>query len=159
MRIYVAASWESKERAKDIMNKLEQLGHTITMDWVTHEMEDEADGYAVADMYGVATATCLIFISDGNRSGGKHFELGYAVASNIPVLILDDVPKEDACVFVKSKWFQHISEKELMNLMSMTVTTMRVRKLCVNAWLLDRETIIINRRLKTIAKAHGATPV
>ena len=106
MKIYVAGSFKDRTRIRLIwMDKLEQMGYTITHDWTLAE----ADRYdkdnkpvrdipyhkkcAQDDVNGVLHADVVVGIFDNSCSitnyRGTNFELGLAIGAKIPVILYD----------------------------------------------------------------------
>ena len=90
MKFYVAAFVEAKERVQSIYRRLEELGHTITVDW-TDELGlsgEERDLYpervqaiAVRDMNGVRDCDVFILLAEPPDGRAKYAELGAAIMS------------------------------------------------------------------------------
>lgn len=102
MKFYVAGKWEDRDSVKEIMNYLEQQGHTITCDWTRHEYSDNKsmERYALDDMQGVLDADVFVglFVKDLNYKGAL-VELGMAMASGKKVIIVGNAIS--SCIFIK----------------------------------------------------------
>jgi nucleoside 2-deoxyribosyltransferase len=96
-KVYVAASSNQLERAKQTMAVLEERGYTVTHDWVTEvEVVGEANpvgasmtaraNWAKADLSGVAAADVMLLLMPAEGGFGAAVELGYALALGIPVV-------------------------------------------------------------------------
>ncbi len=100
IKVYVAgASKERHERAVPIINALLKKGIVITYDW-TLDMKDfgpeysdeyltakQRIQYARADLDAVLRADYILFLTPENGSAGAWVEYGYAIASDIPVIV------------------------------------------------------------------------
>jgi nucleoside 2-deoxyribosyltransferase len=80
MKIFVSASWKDRKVAKDLMDFLENNGHTITERWYKHEKIENYVDYAIEDYTGVKECDAYVMFHSGFRSGGKYVELGMAIA-------------------------------------------------------------------------------
>ena len=94
MRVYIAAPWAHRDKAKAASVLFEKAGHKITERWWDHkdvgqtEMEaaaDEMERQAKADVKGVYTADHFIFLNLA-YSEGKCVELGMALSEGIPIV-------------------------------------------------------------------------
>lgn len=100
MKVYVAAKWEERNRAREVMFRLVEAGHTITYDWTVQEQES---GYqAEADIDGVVKANAYVgvFEKDLNYVGAL-IELGAALGIGIPVYVIGNAQ------VTKSMFFKH----------------------------------------------------
>jgi diphthamide synthase subunit DPH2 len=89
MKIYVAASFQLKERVKELYNTLQERGHEITVDWTAHKPVEPFDQnealsreYSVEDIEGVADSDVFILLSDVHGKG-MYVELGAAIISHL----------------------------------------------------------------------------
>lgn len=97
MQLYVAAKFEEREYARDLMDALEFANHTITYDWT--EGTEFTTEQAILDMNGVMEAEALVFLAKKKYNyAGALVEFGIAVARNIPIYIIGDAI--DNCIFV-----------------------------------------------------------
>lgn len=105
MKIYVAgASSEMNDRAKPVIKRLKELGHSITFDWteVVDMYEDKQpssdilEQCAVNDFVGVKSAEALVLLAPQSMSTGAWVELGMAISLDMPVYISG--PSE-RCIF------------------------------------------------------------
>lgn len=98
MRVYVAAKWEDRERAREVMYLLVKAGHQITYDWTICDQFSEEQ--AQRDVSGVLTANALVFIAEKDlHYKGAYVEFGIAVAQNIPIYVMGHYI--DQCIFTK----------------------------------------------------------
>lgn len=91
IKIYIAATFEKKDYMLKLFKMIkDHFAVELSCDWSTHNGRSylEMLRYIEADKKGIREADLIIFINDGQRTIGKHFELGYAVAFNKPVIML-----------------------------------------------------------------------
>jgi nucleoside 2-deoxyribosyltransferase len=101
MKIYVAASWLSRERARVLMTQLEAEDHTITFDWTACVPSDDRATRAIQakrDLQGVADADALVLLVDENPTQGAWVEFGYAIALSVPIIAL--LESSCGCIFL-----------------------------------------------------------
>jgi nucleoside 2-deoxyribosyltransferase len=109
MKIYVATKWENKARAKDIMNQLENLGHSITYDWTTQEQESSVQ--AANDIKGVQQADCVVGLFEWDFVyKGALIEVGAALGLEKPVFVLGDA------LITKTLFFKHPLVKHITSI-------------------------------------------
>ncbi len=100
MRFFVSGKFEDRKNVRELMDKLEALGHTITHDWTVDKETDE--GYPVVhamnDLRGVQVCDALVgrFIKK-NHYRGSLSELGAALGLNKKVYIIGH--GADECIF------------------------------------------------------------
>lgn len=100
MKFYVAGKFGERGAIRELMNKLEANGHTITKDWTVDE-EDVA-GFpiinVVEDIYGIRIADAYIgvFLNEHNYKGAL-VEMGVSLGLRKPTYIIGHAT--DACVF------------------------------------------------------------
>ena len=98
MNIYVAAKWEERERAREIMIQLIEAGHIITYDW-TQAVEQMSCEQALRDLHGVFEADALVLIAEHDLAyKGALVEMGMAIACGLPVYVLGHAI--DSCIFM-----------------------------------------------------------
>ncbi len=96
MRVYLAARYEMHPTMREWRRRLAVDGVAVTARWITGEhagsTEAEKARYALEDLEDIRTADALIAFNppDHHRSGrgGRHVELGYALALAKPVVIV-----------------------------------------------------------------------
>lgn len=89
--LYIASSLLNKERVQSIRDKFLNKGISISYDWTAHgfvEDLDELPNIAEKELDGVREASCILMVLPARN--GSHFEFGYAIALNKPVIILND---------------------------------------------------------------------
>jgi hypothetical protein len=103
MRIYVAGGSTESARCRAFMNRLREMGHVITLDWVAFMEESGAadadlpeercrEG-ALADWEGVKTASTVVFLAPAAASRGMQTELGLALAARKTTIAVGDLSK------------------------------------------------------------------
>ena len=101
MKIYIATAYELRDHAISVMHHLEALGHEVTSGWL-HGHVGMDDEHARRDLADVLAADLLLLLNPADYAekgtGGRHVEVGYALALNIPVVI----------VGVRSNIFHHL---------------------------------------------------
>ncbi len=87
MKFYVSAKWQLKESVDEVIQTIQQRGHTLSEDWRKHQAVKPYDAdikvsqtYASKDVEGVLNADALIHLSDV-KGVGMYVELGIALAS------------------------------------------------------------------------------
>jgi hypothetical protein len=96
MKIYVSCSSKRSDLANEVMQKLEEVGHNVTLDWTvdvpnedgmgSEELADRADKAIDA----VMDANVLILLmTDEEQSVGAMIEVGAALGNRIPVLVAE----------------------------------------------------------------------
>lgn len=85
MKIYLAGKWSEKHVAREKMNDLEKLGHTITHDWTSYESDPDNSLQDMADhdVNGVMSADAYIGTFDDPKYAyrGTFTELGVALTT------------------------------------------------------------------------------
>ena len=104
MKFYVAGKWQDRFLVEQVIDKLEELGHSITEDWTTHEFGPDGvigdlQEFAVADIEGVkiADALCILLLTERNYKGA-WVEMGGALTLSKPVYVIGS--KGDSCIFM-----------------------------------------------------------
>lgn len=102
MLIYVASSLNNIVRAKEIIEHLTGLGHTITYDWTIHGRiydQDLLKQIALLELEGVRNCETILVVLPGES--GTHFEFGLAYSLNKNVILLEEAE-------VKQSSFYHL---------------------------------------------------
>lgn len=95
-KVYIAAPSESQAIVKEMAYLLRQNGITITARWIHEDFKTQNTPallreWAIKDLEDVAAADILLaFNSEEFRhkgTGGRHVELGYAIALGKPILL------------------------------------------------------------------------
>lgn len=92
MKFYICARYGRKEEARELADRLIQLGHSITSSWLW-QIEDEmlfSDGpfvagqFAQKDVDEVEAGDGIVYLSEPEDNpwgrGGRHVEFGAAIA-------------------------------------------------------------------------------
>jgi hypothetical protein len=97
MKIYLSASLKKADEMKKVRSDLEFLGHEITSRWIDRQhldlCEENQNSIRInctedlADI--VLSQMIIIFSNNGEVSrGGRHVELGFSIAQNIPIYFI-----------------------------------------------------------------------
>jgi hypothetical protein len=95
-KAYIAAPWPSKAAAKLARQSLADRGIECTSSWIDFEPEASTEAIlqeeAVRDFRDIRRANALILLNTIDLvplgQGGKHVEVGYALAMNKPVYVI-----------------------------------------------------------------------
>lgn len=131
MRLYLAGRFSRGRELKGYANELAAIGHDVTARWLTRHRDlhyrdligcsaviEQADTHAREDLEDVAYAEVFIQFTDAGPAhgrGGKHVELGYALALNIPCWIVG--PRENL--------FHHLAKLRHFNTWGEAVQVLR----------------------------------
>ncbi len=110
MRVYIAAPYGAREQVRGYADGLIKLGVTPTCQWVygsrpitsgttgtaPYLSDKDANAYATQDLLDVASSDALVMLTEhaskiaagGAASGGRHIELGYALALGKRVIVV-----------------------------------------------------------------------
>lgn len=90
--VYVGSSLLNANQASEVMQRFRDAGVDITYDWtplVGQKFSDEQLGkYGIEEINGVKNADLFFMLSPARH--GTHVELGIALASGKPVVMVDD---------------------------------------------------------------------
>jgi len=104
-RFYIAARLKRIGEAKQLRARLEELGHQVTASWLDRRHQPEEMGFssvvlareaADTDLQDVRDCNVLILLSERRSSartvggGGRHVEVGYALALPKTVAIIGE---------------------------------------------------------------------
>lgn len=83
MKIYIAAKYNKRFELRPLAQKIVDLGHELTCQWLFNgEEEKSIQDAAIMDVQDVLRSECLIFIGEPqfshNPGGGRWFEFGLA---------------------------------------------------------------------------------
>lgn len=90
MRIYIAASFPNKDKAQALREYLREKGHVITSRWLDghNAMYGMQPQFALMDAEDVASAEVLVCMTgDTLTRGGRHAEVGMAIALRKPIIL------------------------------------------------------------------------
>lgn len=92
MRIYVAAPFPDRDRAREVRDTLVEDGHSVTARWLDMEHTDYGTEarFATMDVADVEKADLLLVLGGPGSRGGKHTELGIALAHRKPVIVIGE---------------------------------------------------------------------
>ena len=93
MKLFVADRWTDRERAHEVMRRLQVIGHSITRDWTVFEAADSdvkcLREYSIGDLDGVRECDVFILLADQDfQFRGAYAELGAAIAYGKPCIIV-----------------------------------------------------------------------
>lgn len=98
MGIYIAASFPRREEAVALKHRLESHDFHITSGWLngTYPLygngnNQDMEKFSQMDLQDVTDAHCIVQMTDGDKQttkGGRHTELGFALAQNKKVFLL-----------------------------------------------------------------------
>lgn len=87
MNVYVAAKWEERERAREIMYEIVHAGHHITHDWTLNSAF--AATAAKADVNGVIAADAIVAIVEKDLPWkGMWVEIGIGIGYGKSIFML-----------------------------------------------------------------------
>jgi len=124
LKYYVAAKFEDRARAKQVIDALIAAGHTVTYDW-TQCIQCSVE-QAQLDKDGVMAADALVFLAGWKIRDlpylGALVEFGIAVARGIPIYLLGDsidlrIPKHGpptGCIFTVLPEVIHTTVEEFL---------------------------------------------
>jgi hypothetical protein len=116
MKVYIASSLHNAERVRYFKKKFEDHGVAITYDWTTHGMvttEEELRKCGAGERDGVLDCHLLFLIQPARM--GAHWEGGLAMAKNIPIVILEEVPVEQKTFYYLDNVFKFTAEDDAFN--------------------------------------------
>lgn len=103
MKIYVAGKYQERQYARFLMNRLEEVGHTITCDWTdqaTYPPDYITFRNPVDDINAIRDCDIYVGIFQNKHNyRGALVEMGAALISGKPTYILGKA--EESCVFMK----------------------------------------------------------
>ena len=92
MTIYIAAPYEMRDEAISVMHWLESQGHEVTSSWLRDGVFANDDPTARLDLADIDRANLLLALNPSEwrqrGSGGRHVELGYALALGKQVVLV-----------------------------------------------------------------------
>lgn len=91
--VYIAAPIEKRDYALRIMRILQIRNITVTSSWINHPQQLSHEG-AMTDLQDLRNADLLVALNpegwEKHGTGGRHVELGYALALGKPVLLVGE---------------------------------------------------------------------
>ena len=118
MRIYIAAKYGKRFELRELAQKLRDMGHEITAQWLDNAEESKSrEDAAKMDVDDVLRADTLIFFAEPrhslNTGGGRYFELGLAWAEGKRILAVSESPDYET-VFLHLPGISVFSSIEVM---------------------------------------------
>lgn len=91
MKVFISAKYDKASEVKNLQSTLEELGHTIIVDWASddylekpyHNNKTEAAKRANRDIEGVMECDIFVLLHDEGYGKGIYVELGAAIACTI----------------------------------------------------------------------------
>lgn len=100
MKIYLAASFDSKASMREHRTLAESFGHKVTSTWIdlpddmplmSDRLDCEKGQVARGDLNDIDQAQALVYFAGGSTTtGGKNIELGYALAKGMRIILVGD---------------------------------------------------------------------
>jgi len=115
MKIYIAASYTRIKEAKFLGEELEQKDFEVISNWhQDHNNPIDADylsgSRAIRDQYAIESCDLFVeLIGDENSRGGRHCELGMALAWNKKIILIGE---PDGCIFQNLPWLPRMKNTE-----------------------------------------------
>ena len=115
LKIYIAASYPRIIEAKILGEALEKIGHDVISFWhVDGNSAIDADYIsgqrAIRDLFSVQQCNLFIeFVGDELSKGGRHAELGLALAWNKKIILIGSI---DHCIFTNLPWLARVKNSE-----------------------------------------------
>lgn len=114
MKVYIAASYTRYEEAKKLGEKLEEKEFEVISNWHSIDRPTKPDynsaTQAIRDIFEVEHCDLFIeLIGDKGSQGGRHCELGMALAWNKKVLLIGEI---DGCIFENLPWLPRMKNIE-----------------------------------------------
>jgi nucleoside 2-deoxyribosyltransferase len=97
MKIYIAAPFREQATVRRLAEELQLRGHECTSSWRFEEPtgdgsesahEEKYIEAAGVDLADIDRTDMLVLLGGESRTGGKHFETGYAVARGKHVVLI-----------------------------------------------------------------------
>ncbi len=102
IQVYIAAPYPVRDLAIRMMRRLELQRMYVTSRWLKQEDEIN-EAHALMDLADVACADVIVVLNPEGwcnfGTGGRHVELGYAIALKKPILLVGE----------RSNIFHHLS--------------------------------------------------
>jgi nucleoside 2-deoxyribosyltransferase len=93
MTFYLAAPYPQHDTARELRAALQAHGHVCTARWLDAPSDLNAE-WALNDLADLDAAAVLVALNDAEwanvGTGGRHTELGYALARGIPVVLVGE---------------------------------------------------------------------
>ncbi len=95
-RLYIAAPFIRQDEARDKARQLSAIGFEVTSRWVDEDVSAAAEATheynaerAHIDIEDIDAADYFVLLADhDSRTGGKHFETGYAYATGKNLMVV-----------------------------------------------------------------------
>lgn len=109
MRVYIAAPFPLKHDAAALRARLSQRGTDCTSRWIDAGDGPDSKEWAEGDLADILQAHALVLLNPATYAnagtGGRHVEVGYALALEIPVIVLGQKSNifHELCTVVKDE--------------------------------------------------------
>lgn len=115
MKVYLAAPYAARAQIKRYASEVTRIGYKVTSRWLdeTHEVSEgtigaagdlddtTAAGHASDDLFDISRADLFVLFTAAQSglnggpgaagtSGGRHVETGYAIARDIPIIVVGE---------------------------------------------------------------------
>jgi hypothetical protein len=90
---YTAGPMKDQQAVREVAEKLRAAGYTVNSRWLdiedgTNKDEEYLQKMAVIDLEDVLKADALIYVNTGTKSEGKATELGVAIGTMKPIIVI-----------------------------------------------------------------------
>lgn len=97
MKIYLSARFGRRDEMQSVRSEIILAGHHVVSRWLDAGDNDDLAVAAIVDLDDLRSSDCLIVFSEtpdvGYTTGGRHVELGLAIALHKPVCVIG--PREN----------------------------------------------------------------
>ena len=97
IKVYVAGPWQDRPAVRVVADRLREVGYGVECRWLDHdeiaEDDPKRDDYlreqALHDIQDLLSADAMVYVNS-RKSEGKATELGIAIATLKPIIIVGD---------------------------------------------------------------------
>ena len=97
IKVYVAGPWQDRPAVRVVADRLREVGYGVECRWLDHdeiaEDDPKRDDYlreqALHDIQDLLSADAMVYVNS-RKSEGKATELGMAIATLKPIIIVGD---------------------------------------------------------------------
>lgn len=132
VKVYIAAPFPYQHIAKEIKEKIEKAGYTVTSRWIDTQVqnaigdpsyEEALREQAVKDVQDVHDCQILVLINSSISHGGKEVETGMAIAWAKPIILVGEgsnifhylqipkVPDIEGAIDLMDQWVQDYKDQ------------------------------------------------
>jgi hypothetical protein len=102
MKVYLSARFGRREEMHAVRSEIVLAGHHVVSRWLEAHDGDDLAVAAFVDLDDLRSSDCLILFSEGPdvgyTTGGRHVELGLAIALHKPVCVIG--PRENVFFYL-----------------------------------------------------------